>query len=212
MGIDPVTHTRRLDVLDIPSIFNHSVQNSQINLLNLLGLVNPDQLVKLNYLLQNLQAAQQLQLPNSSTSQLQEQFNPVGQITSNQIQILPNLGHQYPTTISGFDAQNFGAQAVSGLNDQWASISTNVVHGSELAAAAHQNYVTDDSALESDKSKQSLSLISSSSSQQQTPLGSNSGCNPNSSCSRSQDEIDSYCDSLINFDILFDIISGCTPS
>lgn len=100
MGIDPVTHTRRLDFLDLPSLFNspHQNSNSHLNLLKLLGLqtlVNPELLKlasllstnqngNLNFLIQNLQANQ---LANPMQNPLQN-LNP--QIQT-QIQNLLNL-------------------------------------------------------------------------------------------------------------------------
>lgn len=73
MGIDPVTHTRRLDLLDLPSIISSSSNLlSQLDFSNFLGiqnLANPDLLnlvstllssknENLEYLLQNLEGNQ----------------------------------------------------------------------------------------------------------------------------------------------------------
>ncbi|XP_021719388.1 transcription factor MYB41-like [Chenopodium quinoa] len=92
MGIDPVTHTRRLDYLDLPSLLgNHPsiLQNSsdQLNLLKLLGLqslVNPNNLLTLASLLSNNQNQPQNVNLNILLQNLQpHQFsNPSDQLLS----------------------------------------------------------------------------------------------------------------------------------
>ncbi|XP_021726321.1 transcription factor MYB41-like isoform X2 [Chenopodium quinoa] len=102
MGIDPVTHTRRLDYLDLPSLFgNHPsiLQNSsdQLNLLKLLGLqslVKPNNLLSLASLLSNNQN-QNILLQNLQPHQFS---NPSDQILS-QNQFINNNNNQVQNTI-----------------------------------------------------------------------------------------------------------------
>lgn len=246
MGIDPVTHTRRLDLMDLTSLLNSQQQNnSQLNLLKLLSLqtlVNPELLRlatllstnqnngNLNFLLQNLQEnqlADPMQNPNplqTTNPHIQNSLNlpscstmtatnaPCASVIGDAQVMQPNLV-QYQADISGFDAQSFGAHTGSMLSDQWPN---NVLLGSEAPAPAQgfgkvepdqsQFLSSDDpaimgawfdnSAFQPDNSNnQSLS------SSQQTPLSSNS-MYPNSS---SEDEIDSYCRSLLNLDLPLDL-------
>ncbi|XP_021726319.1 transcription factor MYB102-like [Chenopodium quinoa] len=96
MGIDPVTHSPRLDLLDLSSLLNNSSfynntsQSSQMNMSRLLGMqpmVNPDLLKLATSLLSNQrQNLQDYQGNNDFTSnaQMQNNFNPM--VQTSQIQ------------------------------------------------------------------------------------------------------------------------------
>ncbi|KAK9681774.1 hypothetical protein RND81_10G026800 [Saponaria officinalis] len=96
MGIDPVTHSPRLDLLDLSSIFsnspfnnNPSLTSSQMNMSRLLGLqqhiVNP-QLLKLATSL----LSSQRQNPNNSNNTLMHHFQENGFSNNNNSQIQNN--------------------------------------------------------------------------------------------------------------------------
>ena len=125
MGIDPVTHSPRLDLLDLSSILSSSLYNSStMNISRFLGvqpLVNPE-LLRLatslmssnrenpNFLLQNVQENQlcnaqftDLIQPNQIQSSIQE--IPTCNI-SNESQLMEPNVQQFPSNITDFTSQN----------------------------------------------------------------------------------------------------------
>lgn len=127
MGIDPVTHTPRLDLLELSSIISSSLNQSQINPSNLLSLgsiLNPD-LINLATTLfsppqnNNLQSLQQNQVQYqypvlSSQPQFpnQTQLDPFCSNYSdfgycNNNNVVPNYGCDVETTTTG-NMMNFG--------------------------------------------------------------------------------------------------------
>ncbi|XP_074274098.1 transcription factor MYB41-like [Silene latifolia] len=241
MGIDPVTHTRRIDLLNLPSIFNSPLQNSSqfnlLNLLNLQSLVNPD-LLRLaallspnqtqhqnqnqnqnpNFILQNLLANQNINNPAST----QTQFDPIMQ-TSNHIEapqaIQPNFD-QYNTTIPHFDTQNFGPETspMEQHCDNNVQQQNNGRYDTNCQMIADYLLNTPDFQLDDNNNNnnnnnhQGLpSLLSTPCTSQETPLNSNSEIHNNSSSnsSSSENEIDSYCQNLMNFDIPLDFFDVC---
>ncbi|XP_021847622.1 transcription factor MYB41-like [Spinacia oleracea] len=243
MGIDPVTHTRRFDFLDLPSILsNHSsslLQNSsdQLNLLNLLGLqslVNPNllglasllsnnqnQIQNQNFLLQNLHANQ---ISNSSDQIMaQNQFINNNNNNNNNPQI-QNIGETSNTMKPCLDQNNFATEAQT--DQQWQQGMLSTTDSTAVGIQDSGNYqAIVDSFLETLGLKSAdnnnnmannnknhdlrmPSLLSTPcSSQQQTPplsTSNSAACLPNSSSttitSSGEDEIDSYCENLMNFD------------
>ncbi|KAG6722451.1 hypothetical protein I3842_03G160500 [Carya illinoinensis] len=103
MGLDPVTHAPRLDILDLSSILSSSLSNpSFLNVSNLLGtqtLMNPD-LLKLATAILSLK--QENQVPFTKTLQENNLFNYLMQ---NQVQpVQPN--NQYQTLLQeGFSSE-----------------------------------------------------------------------------------------------------------
>ncbi|XP_057537348.1 transcription factor MYB41-like [Amaranthus tricolor] len=227
MGIDPVTHTRRLDFLDLPSILNNQsslLQNSndnQLNLLKLIGLqslVNPN-LLGLASLLSNNAQNQNILLQNLQTNQFLNE-NPC-QIMQNPIQnTIPNclpmiINHsnnthfndtqmvkssleEYPTRYKNSVAQNFAPQTDLMVNNHQESEKYQAILDSLL----------DTLGLNSASNELRMpSLLSTPCSSQQTPTPPLSASNsaayqPNSSSTTSsEDEIDSYCQNLLNFDV-----------
>ncbi|KAG9157826.1 hypothetical protein Leryth_000025 [Lithospermum erythrorhizon] len=147
MGIDPITHNPRLDLLDISSILNPSMfQNnspllsSQMNLSRLLGmqqqsLINPE-LLKLatslfstNQLQKNnpcLNQQNYVQENQCSSNQFQDHMPPL--VQSSQFQdILPFYGDaqlmQFPNNVEDFPANyaNFGSQNCQ-MNDYYVPV------------------------------------------------------------------------------------------
>lgn len=133
MGIDPVTHSPRLDLLDLSSILNSSLYNSShMNASRFLGmqLVNPE-LLRLatslmsttqrenpNFLLQNVQENQvsNAQVQNQFTHLLQSNqiqtpiqeipaCNPLSSSLSNESQLLKPNVEQFPSDITDFSSQ-----------------------------------------------------------------------------------------------------------
>ncbi|CAL9122626.1 unnamed protein product [Musa textilis] len=102
MGIDPVTHTHRLDLLDLSALLTSSLCNptpSQFDLSGLLGLeplVNRDLLM----MAQNLLSSQ-CQNPNILGQGLPEQQHPTPQfqeqLSSFQVQQLQHISQRLPT-------------------------------------------------------------------------------------------------------------------
>ncbi|KAM7525155.1 hypothetical protein LguiA_015057 [Lonicera macranthoides] len=220
MGIDPVTHNPRLDLLDLSSILSSSLYNSsqnQMNFSRLLGvqsMVNPE-FIKLatsllsshrenpNFLLQNVQQNQisspeiqnqfsQLVQPSQFQSPDQEiqQFVPF----SNEAQLMDPNAEQFLSNFTDFNSQS------SQLND-WQS--------NEMASSASEEYVplqnydyygSDHLNLQSENGNNfgfGLSNLSTPASSP-TPLNSNS---TNINCSSTEDERESYCSSMMKFEI-----------
>ncbi|WJZ96266.1 hypothetical protein VitviT2T_014967 [Vitis vinifera] len=134
MGIDPVTHSPRLDLLDLSSILSTSLYNSShMNVSRFLGmqpLVNPE-LLRLatslmssqrenpNFLLQNVQENQlcnaqvqnsftHLVQPNQIQTPIQEipACNPLSSSFSNESQVMEPNAEQFPSNITDFSSQN----------------------------------------------------------------------------------------------------------
>ncbi|KAK8488224.1 hypothetical protein V6N13_120031 [Hibiscus sabdariffa] len=236
MGIDPVTHSPRLDLLDLPSILSSSLYNqSQLNISRLVGvnsLVNPD-LLKLatsfmssqresqnhKFLLNNVDENQ------LCSSQCQNQYQPLMESHpdlpteviqlpacyslntspctvnpfSNEAQLL-NVD-QFPSNFSHLD--NLPSNSVpSNLTEDYVPLPPNYdYYGSDR----HNQLVMDPSFsntsnFQSNNSNPSFGLASvlSTPSSSPTPLNSNSTYINGSS---TEDERDSYCSNLLNFEI-----------
>lgn len=213
MGIDPVTHSPRLDLLDLSSILSSSLYNSsqnQMHFSRLLGvqpMVNPE-LLKLatsllsshrenpNFLLQNVQRNQ------ISSPEIQNQLSQLVQPSQFQC---PNQEIQQFVPFSN-EAQlmepnftNFNSQS-SQLND-WQS--------NERASSASEDYIplqnydyygSENLNLQSENGNNfgfGLSNLSTPASSP-TPLNSNS---TNINSSSTEDERESYCSSMMKFEI-----------
>ncbi|KAL9234115.1 hypothetical protein vseg_009020 [Gypsophila vaccaria] len=223
MGIDPVTHTRQLDLLNLHSILNNPLQNSsQFNLLNLLSLqslVNPD-LLRLaallsstqtqtqnqdpTFILQNLQANQIVE----NSNMIQDQYNQ-NETTFQTNNVLPNLTQptvddKDTTTIYHLNQQNIGRQTTD-VQQQNGPYNSNP---SQVIADFLMNTPDFQSSDSNGHMSKYSSVFSTPSTSQETPMNSNSEHPNSSSNTTSEDEIDSYCQQLLNFDIplnFFDI-------
>ncbi|MCD7453301.1 hypothetical protein HAX54_020466 [Datura stramonium] len=244
MGIDPVTHSPRLDLLDISSILNPSFYNNsshQMNLSRLLGhvqpLVNPEVLRLATSLLSSQrQNSNNFLIPNN----LQE-----NQICQNQLpQMVQNNQIQAPiqdfptcTTLSTTPCVPFSSEAqlmqppTTNMEDFSSNLenfsnSQNCQVNEWQLSNGVPSYLTDDyfplqnygyyeplpsdgSTFQSNDSSSNnnnfsfqstvLSNISTPSSSP-TPLNSNSTYVNNSSSTTTEDERDSYCSNMLNFD------------
>lgn len=244
MGIDPVTHNPRLDLLDLSSILNHSFYNNsphhQMNLSRLLGhvqpLVNPEVLKLATSLLSsqrqstnnflipnNLQENQicQSQLPQMvQNNQIQAPIQDFPTCTTlNTTPCVPFSSHeaqlmQPPTTkMEDFSSnlENYSnSQNNCQVNDEW-QLSNGVPSNLTDDYFPLQNYgyydplPSDGSTFQSNDNNnfsfQSAVLSNlSTPSSSPTPLNSNSTYFNNSSCTTTEDERDSYCSNMLNFD------------
>ncbi|XP_010686262.2 transcription factor MYB41 [Beta vulgaris subsp. vulgaris] len=261
MGIDPVTHTRRFEFLDLPSILNNhssllqnysSDNNNQLNLLKLLGLqslVNPTNLLGLasllstnqnqntNFLLQNILANQQISNPcdqilqnqfiinnnnnpiiNSSISPVNNNFADFGDARVMKSSFINQEQGQYQDNYCNFDAIQ---QTSPLLNNEWQNnVSTSMLtlegegHVQDMMDSLLDTLSLNNNVATNNGGSHLPSLLSTPSTSQQTPplSASNSAAyQPNSSSNTSSEdennEIDSYCQNLMNFDVpigLFD--------
>ncbi|KAL2932156.1 hypothetical protein RDABS01_037566 [Bienertia sinuspersici] len=233
MGIDPVTHTRCLDYLDLPSIFTHSsssfLQNSsdhqqqQLNLLKLLGLqslVNPNLLNLASLLstnqnhnfLQNFHQDDQLmmqnQLINDSIIQSTMAAPPQEAAIFDEMKSTNGFNQQ----CQQYTAFNDGPPLMVN-NHQWQNSNNNNMVGAGVNQDSGNYQAMMDSLLETlglnneehDDDLRMPPLLSTT-----PPLTtSNSAYQPNSSSttttSSEDHEIDSYCQNLMNFDIPIDL-------
>ncbi|KAK9681776.1 hypothetical protein RND81_10G027000 [Saponaria officinalis] len=220
MGIDPVTHTRRFDLLDhLPSILNSPLQNSsQINLLKLLSfqtLINPD-LLKLatflssnpnpdqnpNFLLPNFQTNDEF--VNTTSSSIQNHYH---QMTQPQTEFLNNIP-ACTTMTTNYDTINFEPQNNSLPNDHWQS--NNVLLNQYVDNTVQQGYngqFISNGQIVNDDFLVNAPGLSTPGTSEDTPLNSNSEFVNSSICS-GEDEIDSYCRNLMNLDVLDDLLNN----
>ncbi|KAJ8549651.1 hypothetical protein K7X08_033358 [Anisodus acutangulus] len=242
MGIDPVTHSPRLDLLDLSSILNTSLYNNsshQMNLSRLLGhvqpLVNPEVLRLATSLLSSQRQNSNFLMPNNiEENQICQNQLPQmvqnNQIIQNPIQDIPTcttLSTSPCVPFSSHEAQlmqpptnmeDFSSNLESFSNSQNCQVNewqlSNGVPNSNLTDDYFplQNYgfydplPSDGSTFQSNDSNNfsfqsavfsNLSTPSSS----PTPLNSNSTYFNNSSSTSTEDERDSYCSNMLNFDI-----------
>ncbi|TXG47271.1 hypothetical protein EZV62_026565 [Acer yangbiense] len=224
MGIDPVTHSPRLDLLDLSSIISSSLYNSsQINISRLLGvhptLVNPelmrlatslmssqrDQNQNQNYHAhQNVQHHQHHQINQICNQQEAEQFQ-----YQQQQQIMdhhPEVVEQFQTNFSNFTNQNDHWQSnempSSNLTQEdYVPIPTS--HYSYYGGSCNnsdQTVVMDPSISSVTNSNNNFSFASvlSTPSSSPTPLHSNS---TTYNISTEDHEIESYCSEMLKFEI-----------
>ncbi|KAI5660749.1 hypothetical protein M9H77_20072 [Catharanthus roseus] len=193
MGIDPVTHSPRLDLLDLSSLLN----SAQINLSSLLGLqtlVNPEVLRFLTTLIASNNNNEEN--PEILLQKLQENDHILNQ-NHHHAQMLQNQIIPCPTS----------NEAVScSLNHQIPSMQMQEQTFQEMLNIPSQNYVfgiSDQISIENSAfNSQNLNLDSVLSS---TPNLSNSPLNSSSTnfvnSSSTEDERESYCSNLMKFEI-----------
>ncbi|KAE8696768.1 Transcription factor MYB39 [Hibiscus syriacus] len=219
MGIDPVTHSPRLDLLDLSSILSSSLYHqSPMNISRLLGvnsLVNPE-LLKL---------ATSFMSSKLCSSQVQNQHQPLMQSNHD----LPTQVQQFPTCTTfntcPCSINPFSNEAQLVNMDPFPSnfSDLNDLQGDELPSNLREDYVPvppkydyygsnqyqqtvmDPSLSETSNFHSNNSILSfgfasvlSTPSSSPTPLNSNSTCNNGSG---TEDERDSYCINLLKFEI-----------
>ncbi|URE10922.1 Myb-like DNA-binding domain [Musa troglodytarum] len=218
MGIDPVTHTHRLDLLDLSALLTSSLCNptpSQFDLSGLLGLeplVNSDLLM----MAQNLLSSQ-CQNPNILGQGLPEQQHPTPQfqeqLSSFQVQQLQHISQRLPTCTPTNDPYPDEAQLMQPSADfnPWQDIITQAnLSQNDFVPATSVNYESLDPSFTQliadtynvcGTSSQGYSLTSVFS----TPASSSSHVN-----SSTEDERESYCSDLLKYHVpdLLDV-SNC---
>ncbi|XP_023000788.1 transcription factor MYB102-like [Cucurbita maxima] len=202
MGIDPVTHSPRLDLLDLSSILRSTLYNSsQMNLSSLLGvqpLVNPELLKLAASLMSSERKSQsfspqncmqtiqfshpqlEMQVPVQEIVQFPQLVEPIASELNDQWQISEDCNNiKIPT---GFDYCGFDQQHAAAVMDNSYEMPT---------FSSHKD-------MGDNKNNFSLSsVISSPCSSSPTQMNSNSTyfTSPN------EDERESYCSQILNFDI-----------
>lgn len=226
MGIDPVTHNPRLDLLDLSSILSSSLYNqSQMNISRLLGvnsLVNPE-LLRLATSFMSSQRENQnhkfivdhnVEDNQLCSSHVQDQYQqPLMQSNRNhlptQVQEIPACSipfsngtelmnmNQFPSNFSHLnDWQSNGMP--SNLTKDYVPLPPNYDY---YATDHHQHHnVMDPSSSETNNSNQSFSFASvlSTPSSSPTQLNSHSTYINNSGI---EEEPDSYCSNILKFEI-----------
>lgn len=217
MGIDPVTHSPRLDLLDISSILNQSLYNhhltnpnSQIRMARFLGLqpmVNPEILKLASSMFSrpsqpdpNSDFATHDQTLINSDIQNQVQFNPSQeQFVQTSTPCMPQSFAPIGESLNHLEAYDnlFDAQT-QGVDGQLPSLlDTDLID--------QHNYVTcyNDPTFGSNDQSLMDSMFSGPSSSS-TPLHSNS--NSNSTYITTEDERESYCSNLMKFEFPADLL------
>ncbi|XP_043712196.1 transcription factor MYB102-like [Telopea speciosissima] len=224
MGIDPVTHSPRLDLLDVSSLIGSVplYNQSQLNVSRLLGiqpLLNPELLRFATTLLTSqhrldnpnpdLQLLQNLQENNSlSNSQFQTQFPSF--TSSNQLQtpiqetqILETNVDQFPSNLNSFSCHNSPSSAwqdngalSSNFTDDFIPLSNFGYYNS--ADQSMVDPLSKNSNLQSNNQNFNFaSVLSTPSSSSLTPLNSS----PTYINGGTEDERDSYCSNMLKFEL-----------
>ncbi|KAK3188137.1 hypothetical protein Dsin_027698 [Dipteronia sinensis] len=212
MGIDPVTHSPRLDLLDLSSILSSSLYNSsQINISRLLGvqpnLVNPE-LIRLATSLMSSQRDQNQQSFHAHQNvQDHHQINQIcNQQEAEQFQYQQQqiMDHQVPQQVAEQFQTNF--TNFSNQNDLYVptiNLPSHDQHYSNYYGGcgnSDQTVVMDPSisSVTNPNNNFSFASVLSTPSSSPTPLNSNSTTNYNIS---TEDEIESYCSEMLKFEI-----------
>ncbi|CDO99644.1 unnamed protein product [Coffea canephora] len=209
MGIDPVTHSPRLDLLDLSSILNSSIYYSssqQINLSRLLGvqpMVNPE-LLRLATSLFSSQKKNHQDIPTQNdvqenqvvytAPQVQNQLPPLIQPSEFQtsVQDIPtsdNLGTSLRTSTSCVPFSCDQAQLMQPNAEQFSSANLSDFINSQQSCELN------------DFSFQSVLSTLSTPSSSPTPLQSNSTYINSCSTTTTEDERESYCSNILKYEI-----------
>lgn len=230
MGIDPVTHSPRLDLLDLSSILASSLYNSSSHHLNMSGglmmdthrrhhqqhpLVNPEILKLATSLFSQNQNQNQVQNQNQNLvvdhdSRTQEKQTVYNQTGVNQYQtdhyfentVTQELQSSMPPFPNEAHQFNNMDHHFSGFGEQTlASTSTTSVQ--DCNNLSFNDYSSSNFVLDPSYSDQSFNFANSvlnTPSSSPSPTTLNSSYINSSSCS-TEDEMESYCSNLLKFDI-----------
>ncbi|KAJ7981381.1 MYB transcription factor [Quillaja saponaria] len=203
MGIDPVTHAPRLDILDVSSILNtalcnpSSLFNLSSNLMNTQALVNPD-LLKLVTTLLSFKNEQNPEFYNSQNPNFQ-QVQP-GNFVSDQLQ-----NHHQLNVDQGLSSNMTSAFSCPNAQENSTIPSYNLAQN--LNFVSQPNFTDDQLLLQGNPNFQSLNNNTNQNlgydSVLSTPLSSPAPLNSSSTYvnSSNEDERDSYCSDLFKFEI-----------
>ncbi|KAK2644226.1 hypothetical protein Ddye_019421 [Dipteronia dyeriana] len=227
MGIDPVTHSPRLDLLDLSSILSSSLYNSsQINISRLLGvqptLVNPELIRLATSLMSSQRDQDQNQNYHAQQNVQHQQHHQINQICNQQEaeefqyqqqqQIMghhPQVVEQFQTNFTNFSNQNDHWQSnempSSNLTrEDYVPIPTSHYgyyggSSSGSGSGSDQTVVMDPSiSLTNSNNNFSFASVLSTPSSSPTPLNSNS---TTYNISTEDHEIESYCSEMLKFEI-----------
>ncbi|KAL1560155.1 transcription factor MYB102-like protein [Salvia divinorum] len=224
MGIDPVTHSPRLDLLDLSTLLNSSLyaqQHSNIDFFRLIGmqpLINPELIRLASSLL-------------SSESRNQQAFLMPQNNCNDQVSPSP-LPLSFPTTSTTLSNQNqdqahhlmqYDGRNLAGFAD-WHQNDSSVFMREDYSQLVNYGYYgsdqpvvgpaisSDTSTFQSNSSSSSSkfnyqSVLSNISTPSSSPTPLNSGSTYNMTDGRStEDERESYCSDILKFEILADIL------
>jgi len=217
MGIDPVTHSPRLDLLDLSSIlYNSSQMNNMSRFLGFQNLVNPELLRIATSLMSserenpnNLQLLQNLQQNQLCKYQIQNQIPQL--LQHNELQEIPAACVSFPseTQIVEPNVEQFPSDFTQTAEWQSNGIPLNFTEDYVNPLPSYNYYGSDhqtvmdpspeNSAFYSNNSNQNFSFASvlSTPSSSPTPLNSNSPYINSST----EDERESYCSNMLKFEI-----------
>lgn len=209
MGIDPVTHFPRLDLLDLSSLLNPMLYNpGQLDLSRLLGiepLVNSELLRFASNLFQpqcqntNLVQVQEQQPPNLSTSQ-QDLVPPYSQL-QNLVQSSSQNVHFDSSSQLKWQS-NSRAANVCNLGDNFMPVDNNVSYNDQIGQFMLPNFVQDDDQALDFQFPYSMTHDSVLSTPSSSPTLNNSNCSTYLNSSTTEHDQDSYSStSLFNFEI-----------
>ncbi|KAL3820618.1 hypothetical protein ACJIZ3_006523 [Penstemon smallii] len=192
MGIDPVTHSPRLDLLDLSAILN---SQSQINFSRLLGmqnLINPELIKLASSLLSTQHHNQEFLMQNHLISE-----NNNSQLLSNRIPTSLTQPCQIQNPVQDFQVQNQLMQYGDVSQSQQDFCDWQQINGSRFSTLTeeygkHYNYYGSDLSVEDPNPSVFSNISSSTPSSSPIPLNSNSTY-INSSCTTAEDERESYC-------------------
>ncbi|KAG7546699.1 Myb domain [Arabidopsis suecica] len=230
MGIDPVTHSPRLDLLDISSILASSLYNSSSHHLNMSGglmmdthrrhhqqhpLVNPEILKLATSLFSQNQNQNQVQNQNQNLvvdhdSRTQEKQTVYNQTGVNQYQtdqyfentITQELQSSMPPFPNEAHQFNDMDHHFNGFGEQTLA-STSTTSLQDCNNPSFNDYLSSNFVLDPSYSDQSFNFANSvlnTPSSSPSPTTLNSSYINSSSCS-TEDEMESYCSNLMKFDI-----------
>ncbi|KAL2523955.1 MYB-like protein [Abeliophyllum distichum] len=225
MGIDPVTHSPRLDLLDLSTVLNSSLySSSQLNFSRLLGMqhiINPELLRLATSILSSQTQNQDFLLQNNveenqiSNAHVQNQMPPLVQpcqllqtpVQDDQARLMmQSNGENFSQNCPLNEWQSSGLMP-SILTEDYVPAVTNYGYYGQSNQSVMDPPPSDDqtSTFQSNSSNnfsfQSVLSNISTPSSSPTPLHSNSTYINSSSTTSHEDERESYCSNMLNFDI-----------
>ncbi|KAJ9168944.1 hypothetical protein P3X46_020418 [Hevea brasiliensis] len=228
MGIDPVTHSPRLDLLDLSSILSSSLYNSsQMNISRLLGvqpMFHPELLRLATSIISSQRENQNFVSQNSQENQLcnlqdQNQYQPI--VQANQFQspvqemptcsalTTPFVPFSNETQLMDANITDLSSQNSQMNHQEWQSddgMASNLTDYMTQLPSYNNYYASDQTAIMDPSSETTSTFISNNSNQNfsfasvlSTPSSSPAPCINGSSST--EDERESYCSNMLKFEI-----------
>nr|AVI04976.1 downstream cold-responsive protein MYB15-2 [Hevea brasiliensis] len=228
MGIDPVTHSPRLDLLDLSSILSSSLYNSsQMNISRLLGvqpMFHPELLRLATSIISSQRENQNFVSQNSQENQLcnlqdQNQYQPI--VQANQFQspvqemptcsalTTPFVPFSNETQLMDANITDLSSQNSQMNHQEWQSddgMASNLTDYMTQLPSYNNYYASDQTAIMDPSSETTSTFISNNSNQNfsfasvlSTPSSSPTPCINGSSST--EDERESYCSNMLKFEV-----------